>query len=142
METKSLLRGMATISYWADDVKKARTWYTELFGMEPYFQKPDAENPSYIEYRIGDYQHEVGIVDKNYMPKTAAKGTGGATLYWHVDNVQYALDRLLSKGATAYEPVTERGKGFVTAAVIDPFGNIVGIMQNPHYLEVLGNQNH
>jgi hypothetical protein len=26
----------------------------------------------------------------------------------------------------------------VTASVVDPFGNILGIMYNPHYLEVLG----
>ena len=24
-----------------------------------------------------------------------------------------------------------------TAAVVDPFGNVLGIMHNPHYLEVL-----
>jgi hypothetical protein len=27
---------------------------------------------------------------------------------------------------------------FDTAAVVDPFGNVLGIMRNPHYLEVLG----
>jgi hypothetical protein len=27
--------------------------------------------------------------------------------------------------------------GFITASVVDPFGNILGIMYNPHYLEVL-----
>lgn len=26
---------------------------------------------------------------------------------------------------------------FVTAAVLDPFGNILGVMYNPHYLEIL-----
>jgi hypothetical protein len=25
----------------------------------------------------------------------------------------------------------------VTAAVVDPFGNVLGVMYNPHYLEVL-----
>ncbi|MBI4049018.1 MAG: VOC family protein, partial [Devosia nanyangense] len=29
------------------------------------------------------------------------------------------------------------GEGFVGAAVLDPFGNIVGLMYNKHYLEVL-----
>jgi len=41
-------------------------------------------------------------------------------------------------GATAYEEPVERGPGFVTASVIDPFGNILGVMYNQHYLEVLG----
>ena len=43
-------------------------------------------------------------------------------------------------GAREHLPVTERGHGFVTASVVDPFGNILGIMANPHYLEVLANR--
>jgi hypothetical protein len=34
------------------------------------------------------------------------------------------------------EPV-ERGPGFVTASVIDPFGNLLGVMYNQHYVDVL-----
>lgn len=30
---------------------------------------------------------------------------------------------------------------FVTASVIDPFGNIFGVMTNKHYLEILGKKN-
>ena len=49
-----------------------------------------------------------------------------------------ALERLLSMGATEHEPPVQRGEGFVTASVVDPFGNILGIMYNPHYLDILG----
>ncbi len=31
----------------------------------------------------------------------------------------------------------ERGPGFVTASVLDPFGNLLGVMYNRHYLEIL-----
>ena len=137
MESKAMLRGMANVSYWADDVKEARKWYAELFGMEPYFQRPDAENPAYIEFRVGDYQHEVGIISKKYRPKLAQEGPGGAVLYWHVDDIQKTMDRLLSMGAKEFEPITKRGEGFTTASVIDPFGNVLGIMYNQHYLEIL-----
>jgi hypothetical protein len=52
--------------------------------------------------------------------------------------VEAAFERLLSMGATEYEPVTRRGEaGFVTASVVDPFGNVLGVMYTPHYLEVL-----
>lgn len=41
-------------------------------------------------------------------------------------------------GTTEYEPVTARGdSGFTTASVVDPFGNILGVMHIPHYLEVI-----
>ncbi len=58
-------------------------------------------------------------------------------MYWHVDDVEAALARLLELGAKEYEPLTVRGEGFVTASVVDPFGNVLGVMTNPHYLEML-----
>ncbi|WP_128546335.1 VOC family protein [Larkinella soli] len=140
MESTALLRGMANVSYWADDVKEARRWYSEVFGLSPYFQRPDAENPAYIEFRVGDYRHEVGIVDSKYRPRPSAEGPAGAILYWHVDDIRQAMDRLLALGAKEYDPITERGPGFVTAAVVDPFGNILGIMYNRHYLDILSGE--
>ena len=137
MADKSMLRGFATVSFYATDVKAARDWYTQLLGIEPYFQRPDAENPAYIEYRVGDYQHELGIIDANYKPKGAASGPGGAVLFWHVDDIEAALARVKAMGATEYEPLTPREAGFVTASVVDPFGNVLGLMYNPHYLEIL-----
>jgi len=134
-----MLRGLATISYWADDLKAARTWYSELLGMAPYFERPDSENPGYIEFRLGDYQDELGIIDRKYAPPGTVAGPGGVVVYWHVDDVAAMLEKLTAMGATIYEPLTPRGEGgWVTASVIDPFGNILGIMYNPHYLEILG----
>ncbi len=137
METTKALRGMATVSFWADDVKEARKWYNELLGVEPYFERPNSDNPAYIEYRFGDYAAELGIIDRKFAPKAAKQGPGGAVLFWHVDDVEGALQRLLSLGCKEYEALTKREAGFITASVTDPFGNIIGVMYNPHYLEVL-----
>jgi predicted enzyme related to lactoylglutathione lyase len=132
-----MLRGLATISFWADDLAAAKRWYSELLGIEPYFERPDPEHPAYIEFRLGDYQHELGIIDRSYGPKGATAGPGGAVVYWHVDDVAAALERVIAMGAKAYEPLTHREAGFITASVIDPFGNILGLMYNPHYLDIL-----
>jgi len=35
-----------------------------------------------------------------------------------------------------HEGPVERGPGFVTASVVDRFGNVLGVMYNRHYLEV------
>lgn len=140
MEKKQALRGMATVSFWADDVKAARKWYTELLGVEPYFQRPDSQNPAYIEFRIGDYQHELGIIDRKFAPQSSKPATGGVVLFWHVDDVKATLQKLLAMGAKEYEPLTEREAGFTTASVVDPFGNILGIMYNPHYLEIFNSK--
>lgn len=58
-------------------------------------------------------------------------------VFWHVDDVSASLERLLSMGAREHEPRTDSEAQFVTASVVDPFGNILGIMHNPHFLEVL-----
>jgi predicted enzyme related to lactoylglutathione lyase len=127
-----MLRGLTTVSFFAADLRAAKTWYAELLGAEPYF-----ERPGYIEFRLGDYQHELGVIDSRYAPGGSASGPGGAVVYWHVDDVAATLEKLVSMGATEYQPLTPRGPGFVTASVVDPFGNILGIMYNAHYLEVV-----
>jgi predicted enzyme related to lactoylglutathione lyase len=135
--SKQTLRGLATISFWADDVNAAKKWYTELLGIEPYFERPDSKNPAYVEFRLGDYQHELGIIDRKFAPKETSSGTGGVVAFWHVDDIEATLEKIKAMGAKEYEPLTNREAGFVTASVVDPFGNILGIMYNPHYLEIL-----
>ena len=132
-----MLRGLTTVSFWADDVAAAKRWYTELLGIPPYFARPDPEHPVYFEFRLGDYQHELGIIDRSYAPQGAAATPGGAIVYWQVDDVAATVAQLLAMGAKEYEPITQRGAGFTTASVIDPFGNILGVMYNQHFLEVL-----
>jgi predicted enzyme related to lactoylglutathione lyase len=136
---KIKLRGLSTVSFYADDHEKAIKWYAEILGMEPYFSVH-----GYSEFRLGDFQHELGIIDGKYAPKDSAKEVGGAIAYWHVDDLQKTLDLLISKGAKLYEPIIDRSGGkmaFVTASVIDPFGNVLGIMTNEHYLEILNKKN-
>ena len=134
-----MLRGLATISFWAAELTAAKQWYTELLGIAPYFERPNPDGSlAYIEFRIGDYQHELGIIDSRYAPGGAANSPTGAIAYWHTDDLPATFDKLLSMGAREHQAITKRGEGFVTASVIDPFGNILGIMSNRHYLEVLG----
>ncbi|MFD0279316.1 VOC family protein [Kitasatospora sp. NPDC127111] len=117
-------RGLATLRYHADDLAAARTWYTEVLGVEPYFERPD-----YIEFRLGDHLQELGI---SRTPSAPA----GVVAYWHVDDVDAVMERLLGLGAKEHEPLRDYG-AFRAGAVLDPFGNILGVMHNPHYLEQL-----
>ena len=135
------LRGFATLNIWADDVPAAAAWYAEFLGMEPYFERSGpAGIPAYIEFRIGDRQAELGIIDRRFAPPGAPIEPGGAIMHWHVDDLDGTVRRLLAMGAREYEPITPRGEGFVTASVVDPFGNVLGVMTNVHYLEMLESQ--
>lgn len=132
-----MLRGLTTVRFHASDLAAAKLWYTELLGVETYF-----ERPGYAEFRIGDYQHELGLVDSAFVQHLGKHGgtdagPSGAVVYWHVDDVRAAVDRVMALGAEINEPVREFGEGFVGASVVDPFGNVLGLMQNQHYLEIL-----
>ncbi|MFE3290113.1 VOC family protein [Rhodococcus sp. NPDC059234] len=132
-----MLRGLTTVSFFADDVAAAQAWYTEVLGTEAYFAHEVDGHTAYVEFRIGDFQHELGIVDGRFAPHGRPGQPAGPVTYWHVDDVDAGFERLLSLGATVHEKPVERGPGFVTASVVDPFGNILGVMYNQHYLEVL-----
>ncbi|PBQ32965.1 glyoxalase [Sphingobacteriaceae bacterium] len=135
MEKQQVLRGLATVNFYATDHAAAKKWYSEFLGIEPYFNVP-----GYTEFRLGDYQQELGIIDASYAPKGYSGLPSGAIAHWHVDDLLATLNRLISLGATLYQTVTDHsgGKGnFVTASVVDPFGNVLGIMTNKHYLEIL-----
>lgn len=149
-----MLRGLTTVVYPTPDLAAAKRWYTEVLGIEPYFDRT-----AYVEFRTGDYEHELGLLDTNFAGELSADVTAmdatlspaaagpargaptpappGVIVYWHVDDVQATLDRLVALGATLHHPPRDFGEGFVGAAVIDPFGNVLGIMRNPHYLDVL-----
>ena len=132
-----MLRGLTTVAYLTPDLDAARRWYTEVLGIEPYFVRP-----AYVEFRVGDHQHELGLLDSSHLNELGGAGgsanePAGAIVYWHVDDIDRTLDRLTALGATLHQPPRDFGEGFIGASVIDPFGNILGVMYNPHYLEML-----
>jgi predicted enzyme related to lactoylglutathione lyase len=136
-----MLRGLTTVSLFADDVAAAGAWYTEVLGVEPYFERSaDDGRLAYLEFRVGDYLHELGIVDRRFAPRGRSEDAGGVIAHWHVDDIEGAFERLLALGATVHQPPIERGPGFVTASVVDPFGNVLGVMFNQHYLDVLASR--
>jgi predicted enzyme related to lactoylglutathione lyase len=133
MAVKSPLRGLTQVNLPADDVAKVRDWYSRFLGMDPYFQQPDEQNPAYVEFRIGDDEDELGIIERKYLPP-GSEGVG-VIARWHVDDLQGTVDELKGLGATEHEPLTERSGGFATASVVDPFGNVLGLIRSPHYAD-------
>ena len=135
-----MFRGFATVNVFADDVVAARDWYAQVFDAEAYYAMPPAPAaPAYVEFRVGDDADEFGIIDSRFAPSGTRDATGpaGAIVHWHVDNLPATIARLLALGATEYQPLTEHGDGgFVTASVVDPFGNVLGVMHNPHFLDI------
>ena len=115
-----MLLGLRTVIYPAPDLPHARQWYAEILGCPPYF-----DQPFYVGFAVGGF--ELGLVPDG------EPGTQGAQPLWGVSDIADTHARLIALGATALEPVADVGEGIRVAAVRDPFGNRLGLMQNPHF---------
>ena len=45
-----MLRGLTTVSFFADDLEAAKKWYSALLGTDPYFERPVGGPAAYIEF--------------------------------------------------------------------------------------------
>ncbi len=115
--------GLRTAIYHVDDIEKGKAWYSEVLGIDPYF-----DQPFYVGFNVAGY--ELGL-----QPDESAAGgkADGAVAYWGVEDAQAAFQRLIALGATANEEVQDVGEGIKVATVKDPFGNLFGIIENPHF---------
>lgn len=119
----SHMLGLRTVKYVVSDLPRAKAWYAEAFGVQPYF-----DEPFYVGFNIGGY--ELGL-DPDLSSQQP--GAGGSTAYWGVTDAAAALQRLVALGARVSEPLQEVGGGIRIGSVLDPFGNLVGIIENPHF---------
>jgi catechol 2,3-dioxygenase-like lactoylglutathione lyase family enzyme len=115
-----MFQGLRTVIYGVDDLAKAKAWYSTVLAIEPYF-----DQPFYVGFNVGGF--ELGL-DPN-----ASAGTAGPVAYWRVDDADAALRRLLELGAREQSPVQDVGDGIRTGSVIDPFGNTLAFIKNPHF---------
>ena len=60
-------------------------------------------------------------------------GAGGSVAYWRVPGIAAAVEHFLACGAGLVSPAREVGDGISVARVSDPFGNVIGLIENPHF---------
>jgi predicted enzyme related to lactoylglutathione lyase len=118
-----MLLGLRTVIYKVPDLARAKSWYRELTGVAPYF-----DEPFYVGFNIAGY--ELGL-DPDLS--TSTPGAGGATAYWGVADLASALERLAADGVDVVSPLQDVGEGIRVATIRDPFGNLVGLIENPHF---------
>lgn len=116
-----MVKGLGTVIYHVTDVSKAKAWYTAAFEQGPYF-----DQPFYVGFNIGGY--ELGL-----DPNQPATGAGGSVAYWRVDDLAESVRHFVATGATVVAEVQEVGEGIKVATVADPFGNRIGLIENPHF---------
>ena len=113
--------GLATVIYPVSDLSRAKTWYAKAFEQRPYF-----DQPFYVGFNIGGY--ELGLV-----PDEGRPGPDGGVAYWRVQEIDSAVSRFVAAGAGMVSEAKDVGDGIKVATVSDPFGNSIGLIENPHF---------
>jgi len=113
-----MIKGLRTAIYPAPDLQAAKAWYAQVFDAQPYF-----DQPFYVGFNVGGF--ELGLLPD------ATQSTVGA--YWGVKGIDGVYARLLELGATPRTEIADVGEGIRTADVLDPFGNVLGIIENPNF---------
>jgi uncharacterized protein YndB with AHSA1/START domain/predicted enzyme related to lactoylglutathione lyase len=118
-----MLRGLRTVVFDVDELDLARLWYMAVTGVTPYF-----DEDYYVGFDVDGF--ELGL-----RPKDGAHGpgVGGDTAYWAVDDLDAVHNELIAAGATEREAIAEVGDGIEVSSVVDPFGNVLGLIYNPHF---------
>ncbi len=103
-----------------EQLDAAKAWYAQFAGVKPYF-----DTPFYVGFNVGGF--ELGLHPEG------EPGPGGVAVYWGTADIAAEVTRVVGFGGTLVKPVEDVGEGILVATIADPFGNHVGLIQNPHF---------
>jgi predicted enzyme related to lactoylglutathione lyase len=115
--------GLRTAVYAVPDLSAAKAWYASIAEQQPYF-----DEEYYVGFNIGGF--ELGLIPE---PEIPAERDAAGVCFWGVLDADAAYARLIALGAVEHEPIQDVGGGVKIGAVRDPWGNVVGVVENPHF---------
>jgi lactoylglutathione lyase len=117
------MKGLRTTVYHVPTLEEGKKWYARAFRTEPYF-----DEVFYVGFNIGGY--ELGLLPDEEMKI----GKGDNVLsYWGVDDIEEQYKHLIGQGAREHQAPNNVGGDLMVASVFDPWGNVIGIIYNPHF---------
>jgi len=117
-----MLLGLRTAIYHVPEITQGRDWYAQALGIQPYF-----DQPFYVGFAVGGF--ELGL-----LPDPRPQGNdGGVDVYWGVEDIQAACRHFLATGAKQPTDIEDVGDGIKVVTLLDPFGNRLGLIYNPHF---------
>ena len=116
--TSSSTMGAKTLLHPVSDVAAAKAVYAALLGVAP-----QVDGPFYVGFEAGG-QH-IGLV-----PGGGPQAMTSPVAYWHVPDIEAKLAEVTAAGATVKEPAHDVGGGRLVATVLDPDGNVLGLLQD------------
>ena len=106
-------KGIRTVVYPVKDIAKAKAFFRELLGVEPY-----ADEPYYVGFKVAN--QDIGLDPNGHKE--------GMTVYYQVDDIEKSLKSLVDAGAKIIQEIKDIGGGGLTASEKDENGNIIGLI--------------
>jgi predicted enzyme related to lactoylglutathione lyase len=117
--TGSSTQGIKIVLHPVSDLASAKAVYTALLGIPP-----QADSSYYVGFEA-EGQH-IGLV-----PGGGPQGMTSPVAFWDVPDIEAKLDEVTAAGATVKEPAHDVGGGRMVATFTDPYGNVLGLVQDP-----------
>ena len=111
-----MFKSLKRITYFVDDIEKAKQWYSMVLETPPIFDTPFA-----AIYNFGGCSLSLAKA-KNPL----AEVNGRMDVYWEVDDIDSAFATFVHHGARIQTPV-KKVLNIRVAQLIDPFGNVIGL---------------
>jgi predicted enzyme related to lactoylglutathione lyase len=117
--SNSSTQGIKTVLHPVSDLASAKAVYAALLGSEP-----QTDSPYYVGFEAAGQQ--IGLV-----PGGGPQGMTSPVAFWHVTDIEAKLAEVTAAGAAVKEAPHDVGGGRLVATVIDPDGNVLGLLQDP-----------
>ena len=113
-----MFKKLRTVIYYVPDLQKAKEWYINLTGNQPYF-----DETFYVGFDFNGCELGLHPIDDTVT-------IGNQTVsHWAVDEIENCVKKLVQQGATILYDTSDVGGGIKVATVIDPWGNAVGLIE-------------
>src|SRR3954471_2003819 len=111
-------QGIKTVLHPVSDLAAAKPLYAALLGVQP-----QTDSEYYVGFEAEGQQ--IGLV-----PGGGPQGMTSPVAYWHVPDIEAKLAEVIAAGATLRDSASDVGGGRLVATVVDPDGNVLGLIQD------------
>jgi predicted enzyme related to lactoylglutathione lyase len=113
-----MLKELKSSIYHVADLEAAKKWYSDTFEISPYF-----DEPFYVGFSIGG--SELGL-----DPDGSAFSPGNQSIaYWKTEDIRADFEKFRTKNVEIHEDVHAVGGNILVGCIKDPFGNVIGLIQ-------------
>ncbi len=118
------------VNLYTRDIEAGLRFYRDLLGCRETFRTPSDGTPEHVELELNGFGVGLGTVEaaERVHGIDASPGSAAMVLVIWTDDIEGAIERLVSAGAPVAQQPHDVGKHNRSALLRDPDGNLVEIV--------------